>query len=157
LAENFDKERAHRTFFSMLQTDRLHRSVVEDFLSVFGIHRSQHMMLLYLSKEENCSSQKAIAEHFGISPAAVTVTLKKLEDNGYISRSSVEHDSRFNSIKLLEKGKELVFKSRQLFEDTDKAMFSDFTDEEYDLFERCIGKMMTGLRSFKENLEIKQH
>ncbi|MBQ5671095.1 MAG: MarR family transcriptional regulator [Oscillospiraceae bacterium] len=38
------------------------------------------MMLMYLSLHENTPSQKAIAEHFGISPAAVTVTLKKLCD-----------------------------------------------------------------------------
>ncbi len=154
MADNFDKERAHNTFFSMLQTDRLHRSVVEDFLSVFGIHRSQHMMLLYLSKEENCLSQKAIAEHFKISPAAVTVTLKKLEDGGYISRYTSEQDSRYNSILLLEKGKDIVAKSRQLFEDTDKAMFDCFTREEYDVFERCIGKMMTGLQAFKDTHNV---
>lgn len=156
LADKYDKERAHNTFFKMLQTDRLHRSVVEDFLSVFGIHRSQHMILLYLSKEENCSGQKAIAQHFKISPAAVTVTLKKLEEGGYISRCCREKDSRFNSITLLDKGKELVAKSRTLFENTDKAMFDGFTDEEYEIFERCLDKMMSGLSSYKENLNSAQ-
>ncbi len=156
LSQVFDKERAHDTFFGMLQTDRLHRSVVEDFLSVLGIHRSQHLTLLYLSKSENCPSQKAIAEHFKISPAAVTVTLKKLEEGGYILRSSVEKDSRYNSIALSEKGKEVVAQSRKLFEETDIAMFSEFTDEEYELFNRCINKMMDGLTKFRQNRNTNQ-
>ncbi len=134
----------------MLQTDRLHRSVVEDFLGEFGIHRSQHMMLMYLAWQENTPSQKAIAEHFGISPAAVTVTLKKLEDGGYVVRHTVKEDSRFNSITLSEKGKEHVAKSRQLIDASDEAMFKDFSDEEYEVFIKCLDKMMSGLSEFKQ-------
>lgn len=151
MPKEFDKERAHNTFYSMLQTDRLHRSVVEDFLCKLGIHRSQHLMLMFLSRHENCPSQKAIADHFGISSAAVAVTLKKLEENGYVVRNTVKEDTRFNSITLSDKGKELVSKSKQLFETADVAMFSDFSQEEYEIFERCIGKMMSGLTQFKNS------
>lgn len=148
MKKDFDKERAHSTFYKMIQTDRLHRSVVESFLSELGIHRSQHHVLMHLSKEDCCPSQKALAEHFKISPAAVAVTLKKLEENGYISRSSPKDDIRLNSITLTDKGRDIVNKSRQLFDETDYAMFEDFTQEDYTRLEECLRKMTAGLEKY---------
>ena len=148
MEKDFDKEKAHSTFYKLIQTDRLHRSVVEGFLSDFGIHRSQHMILMRLSKEDCCPSQKALAEHFKISPAAVAVTLKKLEESGYISRTTAKDDVRLNSITLTDKGRDIVSKSRQLFDETDFAMFEDFTDEDYIHLEECLKKMTSGLEKY---------
>lgn len=149
--KNFDKERAHNTFYKLIQTDRLHRCVLDGFLSDFGIHRSQHMILMRLSKEDCCPSQKALAEHFKISPAAIAVTLKKLEESGYILRSSHKDDVRLNNITLTEKGKDIVEKSKQLFEETDYAMFENFTDEDYTRLEECLNKMTDGLKKYSDS------
>ena len=145
MTKKFDKERAHSTFYKIIQTDRLHRSVVESFLSSLGIHRSQHMILIHLSKENLYPSQKALAEHFKISPAAIAVSLKKLEENGYITRSSYKDDERLNTISLTKKGREVVEKSKVLFEETDFAMFENFTDDDYRNLEECLKKMTDGL------------
>lgn len=152
MAEEFDRERARKTFMELVRIDRLHRSAIEDFLSGFGIHRSQHMMLMYISKMERCPSQKEIAEHFKISSAAVTVTLKKLDEGGYIVRHTVKEDTRYNSITLSKKGKELVEKSRLLFEGADKAMFGDFSDEDYVLLSEFTKKMTDGLNEYCKGL-----
>ena len=61
-----------------MKTDRLHRKAFEGLVSRLGIHRSQHIMLMHLAKDEG-TSQKALAEHLQISDAAVAVTIKKLE------------------------------------------------------------------------------
>ena len=119
---NFDRERARNTFYKMIQVDRLHRSIFEKMQTAFGIHRSQHRLLMYLSRRDACPSQKDIAEHFGISSAAVAVSLKKLEDGGYISRKSPRKDSRVNTIALTKKGKELVEKSEDFFSRSDFAL-----------------------------------
>lgn len=148
--ENFDKERAHLTFYKMIQVDRLHRSIFEKMHSAFGIHRSQHRLLMYISRKDVCPSQKDIAEHFDISPAAVAVSLKKLEDSGYIVRESLENDNRFNRITLTEKGKKVVEKSEDFFAESDFAMFSDFTEKDYENLTDCLEKMMRGLKSFSE-------
>lgn len=153
MTEDFDRERAHNMFYKMIQTDRLHRSVVESMHSAFKIHRSQHMMLMHLSKCENCISQKQIAEHLAISPAAVAVSLKKLEKDGYIEKTSVENDNRVNAITLTEKGKREVKRSQEFFDKTDYIMFSEFSEEDYVFFDECLEKMMQGLRQYSENLD----
>lgn len=147
---NFDKELAHNTFYKLIQTDRLHRSVVESFLASLGIHRSQHLILMHLSKENEAPSQKSLAEHFKISPAAIAVTLKKLEENGYILRISHKDDVRLNNITLTEKGKEIVEKSKTLFEETDFAMFEKFTKDDYKNLNKCLEKMTQGLNDYRK-------
>ena len=145
---NFDKERARSTFYKMIQVDRLHRSIFEKMHSAFGIHRSQHRLLMYISRRDVCPSQKDIAEHFGISSATVAVSLKKLEESGYISRESLEKDNRYNSIVLTDKGKELVEKSEEFFTRSDFAMFENFTEDDYKNLTECLEKMNQGLRNF---------
>ena len=149
---NFDKERARSTFYKMIQVDRLHRSIFEKMHSSFGIHRSQHRLLMYLSRRDVCPSQKDIAEHFGISCAAVAVSLKKLEESGYISRESLENDNRFNCILLTDKGKELVEKSEDFFLRSDFAMFEKFTEDDYRNLMVCLEKMSDGLNEFNFDL-----
>lgn len=150
--KNFDKERARKTFYKMIQVDRLHRSIFEKMHSAFGIHRSQHRLLMYISRNDVCPSQKVIAEHFDISPAAVAVSLKKLEDSGYISRESPSNDSRYNSITLTEKGKQLVEKSEEFFATCDFSMFENFSEKDYDNLNLCLDKMSDGLKNF--NFEL---
>ena len=152
MEKNFDKERARSTFYKMIQVDRLHRSIFEKMHSAFGIHRSQHRLLMYLSRRDVCPSQKDIAEHFGISSAAVAVSLKKLEECGYISRESLENDNRFNRIVLTEKGKEIVEKSEDFFLRSDIAMFKDFTEKDYENLASCLEKMSEGLKEFDFDL-----
>lgn len=151
MEENFDKERAHYMFYKMIQVDRLHRSIFEKMHSAFGIHRSQHRILMYISKMDICPSQKDISEHFEISPAAVAVSLKKLEEAGYIRRESTKADSRFNSITITDKGKTVVEKSIDFFSESDKAMFEHFTEDDYQNLDSCLEKMAEGLKKFNFN------
>ena len=81
----------------------------------------------------------------GISPAAVTVTLKKLEREGYISRSMTDEDNRRNEIRITEKGISKVTESRAMFEATDKELFADFSPEELETFVSFLERMNRNL------------
>lgn len=89
---------------SFILTDRMHRRLFESKMAGIGIHRSQHRVLMYLFKHlPDAPSQKELAEHFDISPAAIAVTLKKLENAGYITRAALENDNRVNTVIPTEK------------------------------------------------------
>ncbi len=114
---------------------RRHHAYVERRIGDLGIHHGQHRMLMQLAKrQEDIPSQKELAEIMGISPAAVTATLKKLEREGYISRSMTDEDNRRNEIRITEQGLAKVMESRAVFEATDKEMFAGFTPEEIATF-----------------------
>ena len=129
-----------------MRTDRMHRAAIERKLADLGIHRTQHMMLLDI-KRHGLGSQREIAERFDISPAAVAVTLKKLEENGYITRKAGTHDSRCKEVQLTERGEEILKVSYESFTAVDLAMFSDFSEEELTAFSATLARLQASLRS----------
>lgn len=89
-------------------------------------------MLLTVNFNSNIS-QKELAKRMEISSAAVTVTLKKLEAQGFIKRFALESDSRVNNIIVTEKGKDIIDKTGAIFEELDAKTFEGFSDEELDV------------------------
>ncbi len=130
--------------------NRMHRAAVENRMRATGIHRSQHMILMYLYRCENKISQKDIAKHFEISAAAVAVSLKKLESGGYIKRSCSENDNRFNEIEITEKGKEIVDLSHCIFEEIDAETFEGISDSEKLVLVGLLDKVLGNLKNMQE-------
>ena len=77
-----------------IDTDRMHRTLVEERIGTLNLHRSQHMMLRCIERCDEPPTQRYLAQMLGISTATVAVTVKKLEAEGYISRIESEADSR---------------------------------------------------------------
>ena len=140
-----------KTIHAFISADILHRRVIEQWACDAGLHRSQHRMLMYLTRCEGTPSQKDIAKNFDISPAAVAVTLKKLESDGYIERGKCGErtDSRFNEIKITERGRDAALQSRRYFQHVDNESFKDFTDEELEIFISLLERMQENLKSIR--------
>ena len=130
----------------IMHINRLHCRAFETKLSEVGIHRSQHMILMYLCRCENTPSQKQIADHFEISPAAVAVSLKKLESGGYIIRNCSESDGRYNEIQITDKGKCVVEYSRKSFEDIDTKAYTGISDDEKKILISLLDKVEQNLK-----------
>ena len=126
----------------LIRLMRRHHACVERQISDMGIHHSQHRTLMQLARrQEDIPSQKELAEIMGVSPAAVTTILKKLEKEGYVSRSATDEDNRRNEIRITEEGLAKVTESRAFFEATDRAMFEGFSPEEMEQFVSFIRRM----------------
>lgn len=130
-----------------MRTDRMHRAAIERKLADLGIHRTQHMMLLHIKKSGGIGTQRALAERFDISPAAVAVTLRKLEEGGYVTRRAGAQDSRCKEVRLTEKGEAILATSYEAFTAVDLAMFADFTEEELTAFSAMLTRLQAALRS----------
>ncbi len=139
------EQKARDCIHLLMKTDRLRRKYIEKEVKSMGIHRSQHGMLLYISRHGGNPCQREIAEKFEISPAAVAVTIKKLENNGYIVRNCSKDDNRFNELKITEKGEEIIKKSSEVFKRIDKKTFENFSDEEIEQFMTLLEKIKKSL------------
>ena len=133
------------TMRKMMRIGRLHRTVFERSISKMGIHHSQHHLLMYIAYVGEVKSQKEIADKFGVSPAAIARSLKTLETEGFIERSAILGDNRFNKISITEKGKEIVNKSHIMFKETDESIFEDFSDEDIKRFNQYLENMQSKL------------
>ena len=142
----------------LICTNHTHKRIIEKRTTITELHRTQHRMLMHISKYENIPSQKEIAEHFEISPAAVAVTLKKLEADGYVERTrGTDGDTRHNTISITEKGRREINETRDFFDYVDNTMFRDFTDEEFSTFVALLQKANSNLRSLDATCEDENH
>jgi DNA-binding MarR family transcriptional regulator len=126
---------------------RMHRKAIGKYSADIGLHHSQHRMLMHLANNEVIRSQKQLAEHFAVSPAAVATMLKKLEADGYIARakSANGQDCRNNEIIITELGRRIATETEKYFRLVDSRAVKDFTDEEIEQFMRLLDKMQKNL------------
>ena len=140
----------HRELRHML---RVHHAVCDSRVKALGIHPAQHMLLFHLACKKEIRSQKELAAHMRISPAALAVSLGKLEAAGYIEKETSESDSRVKSLAITEKGRALLEESKETFDGIDRATFAGITDEELLTFTATLKKMRENLTAIKEGEE----
>ena len=129
----------------MIKTHRMHRALIDCRVGALGIHRTQHRILMHLACHSSLPSQKELAEHLDITPAAVTGTLKKMESDGFVERT-LGQDNRYNELRITEKGRALVNDSCKIFSEVDSLMFDGFTDEELDSYISCLEKLQANMK-----------
>lgn len=130
-----------------ITVNRMHHIQVERRVACLGIHHSQHRMLMYLAHSETMPSQRELADAMGISPAAVTATLKCLEKEGYISREMTAEDNRRNRVCITEEGRRKVSESHAIFESVDSTAFDGFTEGELADLRALLSRMLNNLAS----------
>lgn len=139
----------------ILTADRMNKQLYSRLGQRLGVHRSQHMVLMYLSRPDVIASQKEIADIFEISPPAVAMLLKRLEKNGYIMRESSPEDNRCNIITLTEKGRKIAEETKQMGDACNSVAYTNFSDEEIDTFINLMEKIQGNLKKFLEDEEAK--
>lgn len=140
------EKRIHEAVDVMIHTERMHKLAIDSKAQEIGIHRTQHRILMHLARRGSLPSQKELAEHLGVSAAAVTGALKRIERDGYIKRS-LGQDNRYNELTITEKGREIVEKTKKLFSETDISLFDGFTDEEIEAYISCLKKIQQNIKS----------
>lgn len=145
MAKNVKEEKYRSIMGKLMTVMRDHKCAVDSYVDETRLHKSQHRLLMTLSHLGSKVSQRELAEKLNITPAAVAVTLKKLEKSGLVGRKIAEKDNRFNEVVLTDMGKKIVKESHKVFRCVDEKMFAGFSDEELDTFEAYIDRINKNL------------
>lgn len=129
------------------RSDQVIRSAIECRVKDTGLHRSQHRLLMILGRHPDYS-QTMLARQLEISPAAVAVSLKKLEKSGYIERQSVESDNRVNHVEVTEKGMEAIRLSCVYFQEVENALLAGFSKEDLEVLEGFMKRIIQNGEDF---------
>lgn len=148
-------QRVHRAMDLLIHNSRMHHRLIEKAFGDSGVHRSQRKVLLYLSESSEAHSQKEIAERFDVSPACVTRLLKGLVADDYVLRSDDESDLRRNSVRISEKGLQLVSDTRRTFDAFDQSIFRDFDRKELETLCELLEHMQANLRACESMDDVK--
>jgi len=145
------KEQEHRLVNLLFLADKNLKRTIEKRAEGTGVYRSQHRLLMILGRNPDIS-QTMLAEKLEISPAAVTVSLKKLEKSGYIARQCSEEDNRINRVVITQKGQDVIAQSINYFREMDLAFFEGFSEEEKDRLENMLERIATNSEKYYQML-----
>lgn len=143
-----------RAIEMMIRTDHMHKAMIDSRVREIGIHRTQHRILMRLARCEKLPSQKELAEHLDVTPAAVCGALKKIEEDGYVERT-LGQDNRYNELRITDKGRELVKLTREMFSEADRSMFDGFSEAELEGYIAALEKLQANIKRQHERMEMK--
>lgn len=127
------------------QLNRKARSFVNKGVSKFGIKSGQIMFLIDLYKKDG-KSQEEISESLQIDKASTAKAIRKLEEEGYVTRAKDKEDKRFNSIYLTEKSKELKKDIYGVFDEWHNTIGQCLTAEEELLLRQLLEKVCNNIK-----------
>ena len=138
----------HDIVRQFMKTSKLRHASAEATIGSLGCHQAQHRILIALEMSDSLPiSQRTLAEKLDITPAAVTVALKKMEKVGFITRTQSDSDNRVNNIDLTDKGRKLLADAKARFDGIDDVMLRGLSDKEKESLIKILTKMQSNLQS----------
>ncbi|MGL5347901.1 MAG: MarR family winged helix-turn-helix transcriptional regulator [Peptostreptococcaceae bacterium] len=111
------------------QIYRKGNSFITRELSQYGIGFGQVMFLLQLYRKDGIS-QEEITENLNIDKATTCRAIKKLQDEGFVTREKDEEDKRAYKVYLTDKSKNLKDNIYGVLEEWDNILSINITEEE---------------------------
>jgi len=130
----------------LLKISHLHLSKMHQQLLDTGIHPRQMPMISLLGRNPGMS-QREIADKLHIKPPTVTVSIRRMEKTGFITKKADDEDQRVIRIYLSDKGKELELKLMELLKKNKGCLFQGFSEAECYLMKNFLQQMVANLES----------
>jgi len=143
------QEMEHLLSMKFRRADQMLRRTMERKVKSTGVYSSQHRILMHLNCKPNCS-QAELAEHLEISPAAIAVSIKKLEKGGYIRRETDVSDCRAYQVIVTAKGRQVIEQSISIFQEVEAEMFAGLDEEQMEQMSFFLEQMYRNLNEIKQ-------
>ena len=149
---NFEDERINFTPLCLYVNyiHIIHREyLINNYENLTPVDVTYLMNIFYNS---NCS-QRDLSELFFVSESNVTQIIKKLEKNGFITRTPDEKNKSRKILNLTNEGKIIVFKLIKEMYEWEGNFFKDYSSEDVEKFKKMIydysQKTIDSLEQFK--------
>ncbi len=134
------------------QIHRNHRLCHQSAMGQLGLHYGQPLMLMIIQDHQPLY-QKDLASHMNVTPASVTVSLKRMEKNGWLTRIADREDQRCTAIRLTPKGEELACRCKEEIDKIDRERYVGFSEEEMAQLADFYRRMNANLQALKQRGE----
>jgi len=127
---------------------RLHHTRADQSMERIGLFRGQAILLMILSRHDGITHSE-IAEKLGISPAAATKVIKRMEGAGYVLRQADPTDARVSRVCLQDRGRALIAEIERAFGELDRTMFEGLLESDLVRFRELLTQMAGNLQRFQ--------
>ena len=111
----------------------------------FGLKQGYRNILFHLARDLDGATQQDIVRRTKLSAPTISVTLKRMEKDGYVTRTQDDNDARSVRVELTEKGWNLDQRMREVVAGLDKDVDETFTEEELVEFRKLLVKLRAKL------------
>jgi DNA-binding MarR family transcriptional regulator len=133
------QKKTPRTGFLINEISKLFHDKLRRNSEDLGFKSGYRQILRFLSHEDGVT-QVDIARNSHFTAPTVSVTLKKMEDEGLISRKTDKKDTRRTRVFITEKGREWESKLFTTAMDCEEILVRGFSAEEILEFDRLLKK-----------------
>ena len=102
----------------------------ERFFSELGLNHTEARLLTLLHQEGGTAAQDALSEMLYVDRTNAGRALKRLEQDGYISKRRGEDDKRANLVRITAKGRDAAAAVSRLKKRIARSMFSGINEDE---------------------------
>lgn len=123
-----------------LYRDRMRRLSDKD-----GLPSSYRMLIYHLARMNPGVTQLELVKATHLKPPTVSVTLQKMEYDGYVTRKSNEDDLRQTLVYLTDKGKAIDQSIRNMHDEGDRIALNGLTADEIEALSTLLNKVIDNL------------
>ena len=117
----------------------------------FGIGAGQYLFLLNLYKHDGVT-QEELTEKVKLDKATTARAIKKLEDEGYVTRIKKESDRRAYKLELTEKAEQIREEVYSIMDEWENKLRNCFTHEESQELMNLLNKLSKSSLISKEDI-----
>lgn len=126
------------------QSSRLLRQRFNRVVNEAGLFSGQQHIILLLSKNEGLTVSQ-ISSALEITPATVSVSIKRMEKAGFVFRRADENDARIAKIYLSEKGKSTLQGICEKINALEEIISKGMTKEEKEMLSYLLERVVSNL------------
>lgn len=141
-----DKDSLYYIFLQILRSHHYRSRVLLDSIDVYP---GQPPMLFALYKKDG-QSQKELADRLNVSPATITVMLRRMEKTNLVIRKQDHEDQRISRVYMTDQGREACIKANKVMQDIEEECFGSFRPEEKIILRRLLMQMRDNLQSVNQ-------
>lgn len=106
-----------------------------------GLFSGQHHIIMLLSHGDG-KTVGQIAKHLGVAPATVSVSVKRMEKAGFITRKPDENDARTTKIYLTQKSNDMLGRIKEKMDEQEKVLSEGLTESEVNHLSDLLDKII---------------
>lgn len=133
---------AHETISRFMAIWVLRRYAVHKSMDGGGLYFGQLPIMEFVMENPGCT-QVEIAQKLGITTASASLSTKRLQNAGFISKQVDKENLRCNRLYITPAGKNAALQSREVFDRVDSKMLSGFSDSELETMIAYFGRIIS--------------
>ena len=144
-----DKENIVRLSWNMDRLIGLRRHLINREADENGIYLGQHRVVRFINEHPGCS-QRDIAAALQQTPAAITLSTKRLQEIGLITKETDPQNLRQYHLYVTDKGVRNGESFMNVIDRYADITFSGFSDEELEQLDSFFERMYQNLKPLKD-------